>query len=230
MTRRTNAGIAGFTFLFYMAVAYPSLVLLQKATGGPDVAAKLANIAQHAADVRLAALLSLLGCLSALVLAVTLYAITRDQDPDLALLGLTCRVGEGAVGAASLPGTLQLLWLGTAAKSASDAGPLNTLGAYLLADSGLGTIPAFLFVVGSTVFAYLLLRGRIVPTPLAWLGIVASLLAVVGVPLQILDILPGFLSRLLWMPMLAYEVPLGLWLLIKGAAVPARVAEHSQVR
>lgn len=31
---------------------------------------------------------------AALVLAVTLYAITREQDADLDILALACRVGE----------------------------------------------------------------------------------------------------------------------------------------
>jgi hypothetical protein len=34
MTRTTNARIAGFTFLFYIAVAFPSMVLLERATSG----------------------------------------------------------------------------------------------------------------------------------------------------------------------------------------------------
>src|SRR5437868_2106675 len=98
MTRTTNARIAGFTFLFYIGVAFPDMVLEGRATSGEGIAAKLATIAQHATDLRVAVILTLLSGLSALVLAVTLYAITRDQDPDLAMLGLTCRVGEGITG------------------------------------------------------------------------------------------------------------------------------------
>src|SRR5207245_8967265 len=72
MTRTTNAKIAGFTYLFYIAVAFPSMVLFDRATSGEGMGAKLASMAQHATDVRLAVVLSLLGCFCALVLAVTL--------------------------------------------------------------------------------------------------------------------------------------------------------------
>ena len=72
MTRRTNARIAGIAYLLYIAVAYPSMVLSNRATSGEGMAAKLANMALHATDVRLAAVLSLIGCFCALVLAVTL--------------------------------------------------------------------------------------------------------------------------------------------------------------
>src|SRR5882672_1709018 len=97
MTRTTNARIAGFTFLFYIATGIASLVLFGGAAGGDEIAAKLAGIAQHASAVRITVLLDLCQSFSALVLAVTLYAITRDQDHDLAMLALTCRVTEGVI-------------------------------------------------------------------------------------------------------------------------------------
>jgi len=81
MTRTTNARVAGFTYLFYIAAALPSMVLFDRATSAEGTAAKLTGIAEHATDVRVTILLSLLTCFAALVLAVTLYRITRDQDP-----------------------------------------------------------------------------------------------------------------------------------------------------
>lgn len=82
MTRTTNSRIAGFTFLFYIAVAFPSMVLLERATRGEGIAAKLASIAQHASLVQVDIVLTLLQAGCALVLAVTLYALTRDHDRD----------------------------------------------------------------------------------------------------------------------------------------------------
>src|SRR5262249_40463874 len=103
MTRTTNARVAGVTFLAYIALGVPAMILSGRATGAHGIAAQLAGIAQHASDVRIAAVLDLCCTFAAVVLAVTLYAITRDQDPDIAMLGLTCRVGEGVVGAVSIP-------------------------------------------------------------------------------------------------------------------------------
>ena len=185
MTRTTNARVAGVAYLFYIGVAFPSMVLSGRATRGEGMAAKLATMAQHAADVRLAALLALLGALSALVLAVTLYAVTRVEDADLALLGLTCRVAEGVTGAASIPATLGLLSLAaTTGANTPDVAGSQAVGVFVLEQSSL--VGATFFAVGSTIFSWLLLRGRMIPVALAWLGVVASLIVTIcsfgGVP------------------------------------------------
>jgi len=169
MTRRTNARIAGVTFLVYIAAGTASLALSGRAP---------------ARDV-----LSLFTSLAALVLGVTLYAITRDQDRDLAMLGLVCRVVEGVPG------------------------------------HGGGAI---FFAVGSTLFSWLLLRGGMIPVALAWLGVVASVLLVVILPLQRAGLFSGAVSWysgvtwLVWFPMLVFEVTLAVWLIVKGVATPAQ--------
>jgi len=106
MTRRSNARLAGFAFLVYIATALSGMTLAGRAAGGEGTAAKLAIIAQHATDMRVAVVLEMIGCFCALVLAATLYAITRDEDPDLALLAMVCRVAEGVIGGGSLGGGL----------------------------------------------------------------------------------------------------------------------------
>ncbi len=222
MTRATNARIAGFTFLVYIAVGITSMVLFAGATKGEGFAAQLATIAQHATDVRLTILLNLLMNLSALVLGVTLYAITRDQDRDLAMLGLTCRAAEGIAGM-DVSGTLGLLWLATATDAtALDAGAASALGAFLLKMQQTMGASATFFAIGSTLFSWLLLRGRMIPVSLAWLGLVASILLVVCAPLQLAGLLGGPLTTYMWFPMLIFEVVLAVWLIIKGVRPPAQ--------
>jgi hypothetical protein len=168
MTRTTNARLAGGAFLFYIVAGVATMVLAGRA---------------HATEV-----LSLFTSLAALVLGVTLFAITREQDPDLAMLGLTCRVVEGVPGHAG---------------------------------------GAIFFAAGSTIFSWLLLRGRMIPVALAWLGLLASVLLVVILPLQRAGLFGGpmtwsaSITWLVWLPMLVFEVALALWLLIKGVATPA---------
>jgi len=121
------------------------------------------------------------------VLGVTLYAITRDQDRDVAMLALMCRVVE------AVPG-----------------------------DWG-----AIFFTVGSTLFSWLLLRGRMIPAALAWLGVLASAAMLAILLVQRAGLLRGgvswssSLTWVLWFPLLIFEVTLAVWLIVKGVRAPA---------
>ncbi len=221
MTRKTNSRVAGFTFLFYIAVGITSMILSGRATAGDGMAAKLASIAQHATYVRITVILTLLAALSALVLAVTLFAITRDEDPDLAMLAMMCRVAEGITGV-FVTGSLGLLWLATTSGAyAPDTAAAHTLAAFLLR-MGTWSPAAILFGVGSTLFSWLLLRGRMIPVAMAWLGVFSSVLLVVILPLQLVGLARAPITTFIWLPALVYELGLAMWLLIKGAAPPAR--------
>jgi len=82
------------------------------------------------------------------------------------------------------------------------------------------TIGATCFAVGSTLFSYLFLRARSIPVPLAWLGVLASVLLVIALPVELAGFLPGSLAWPIWLPMLIFEVTLALWLIGKGVTLP----------
>ena len=231
MTRQTNARIAGFAFLFYIAVAYPDAVLSAKATHGDGIPAKLASIAQHTTEMRVSVFLTLLSAFSALVLAVTLYGITRDEDNEVAMFGLVCRVGEGVVGALPLS-TVGLLWLATVTgPNAPDTAGASAVGAFLLKIGGWQMLTAAtLFAAGSTAFSYLLLRGRMIPVAMAVLGVIGSVLVLLELPLELAGLLHGAVTQLVWIPIALFELTLGPWLLIKGVAVPTRGLTSTQDR
>lgn len=166
MTRTTNAKLAGVAYIVYIAAGIASLALARRT---------------HVVDV-----LTLITSMSALVLGVTLYAITREEDHDLAMVAMMCRIVEAI--------------------------PLGV------------NRSAFFFAVGSTIFCWLLLRGRMIPGALAWLGVVASALLVVVLPLQTAGL---FASRatwysgitwFMWLPMLVFELIVAGWFIVKGVA------------
>ena len=167
MTLRTNARVAGFTYWIYFVAGIAGLLLARSAPA--------------------TAVLSLVTSFSALVLGVTLYAITREQDRDLAMLGLTCRVIE------AVPGHGEIY-----------------------------------FAVGSAVFCWLLLSGRMIPVALAWLGVIASVLLVALLPLQIAGFFGGPrnwsspVTWAVWLPLLVFELAFAVWLITKGVAMPAQ--------
>jgi len=84
-------------------------------------------------------------------------------------------------------------------------------------------VGATFFAVGSALFAYLLLKARAIPVPLAALGVVASLILVVGVPLETAAgrATADGAPIIMWLPMFGFEIATGGWLLAKGARRPA---------
>jgi Domain of unknown function (DUF4386) len=219
MTHTTNSRLAGLMFLFYIVTGIANMVLFGQATRGSGTAEKLASMAQHATTVRLTVLLTLLTFVIAVVLAAALYALTREQDRDVALLALCFRVTEGVIAAVSSVRTMGLLSIATAsaAVNATDTAAANSLAGMLLIQGGwTGTIAAICFAVGSTLYSYLFLRARSIPVPLAWLGVLASVILVLTLPLQLVGLLPGPVTWYVWMPMLVFEVVFALYLLIKG--------------
>lgn len=165
MTRTANARTAGVTYFVYLVAGIASMAM---ASRPPAVS-----------------VLTLAMSFSAVVLGVTLWALTREQDPDLAMIALACRLLE------AVPGD-----------------------------------GAIFFAVGSTIFSWLLLRGRMIPTALAWLGVAASLLLAVVLPVQQAKLLGGpmawssSITWLVWLPMLVFELTFGVWLIVRGVAPP----------
>jgi hypothetical protein len=219
MTLRANARLAGLTLLIYFVAGIGSHVLFNQTSAGYGTAARLANIAQHVALVRVGALLQLVEFLCELVLAVTLFALTRDQDRDLALLAMSCRLTEGVIAALAAGSRLDLLAVAIASRTATgpDAAAVQVLGASLL--NGTAGPAALCFSVGNLIFASLFLRARSIPVWLASLGVVASILGLVEFSLEMLDLLHGPATIVAWIPMALFELILALWLLIRGVAV-----------
>lgn len=215
MTRTTNARLAGFMFLFYIATGIAGMAFLSPAPRGTTTAAKLAALAEHATLTRFGAVFALLMMMNAFILAVAIYGLTRDYDRELALLALVCRVSEGVLAAVGAMAKRALLALATS----GDAATAGTVATAIFSVQGLVTLlGATAFAIGSTIYCYLFLRARPIPPWMSWLGLAASLLLVVALPLQIGGLLAGTAAMLAWIPMAVFEVVFGLWLLIKGAA------------
>jgi hypothetical protein len=93
MTLTTNARIAGATLIIYLVAGIGALTVAGQAIVG---------------------VFNLFESFSALVLAVTFYAITRETDRDIALIAMMCRVIEAVPGEGFIyfaVGNLLFSWL-----------------------------------------------------------------------------------------------------------------------
>ena len=218
MTRTTNARVAGVTFLLYIAVGIATMIVARTIPDAEGTAARLASMAEHASIVRINMMLGFLTGFIALTLGVALYGITRDEDHEIAILALLCRVVEGGSILAPMFATLGLLWLATEAGTGGDQASVHALAGLLIKVRTWNVnIAATFFAVGSTLFCWLLLRGRMIPVPLAWLGVIASVMLVALLPLQLAAALSGRITMLMWIPMAVFEISVAFWLIVKGA-------------
>lgn len=216
MTLRTSARVAGIMFLLYIALGIAGLLFFNTATnGGEDVA--IATLARHVGDLRSAAACTLLTMLDAIVLGVTLFSLTRSVDSEFASIALGCRIVEAAVNGFVVVALLVLSRLvevpGALESSASAPGMV----AFVLGvPRAANAVAATSFAVGSALFCYLFLRGRLIPKLLAGLGLLGSCLIAVGMPLSILNLLPAPLVALIWAPIAIFEIVVAFWLFFKG--------------
>lgn len=221
MTQRTEGRLAGYTYLAYIVFAMSAAILSGKTTAGVDTPHMLATLRSMISVAQITVLLDLLQIVCAIVLAVTLYRLSRTVDATIALLAMAFRFGEGLAGFVPLLGKLELMKLATASNSscANSTECLAIAGEIFNRPDDL--FGQFCFVVGGFLFAYLLLAGRLIPRWMAWTGVITIGLQLICVPLYVATILPGRVVNWLWFPILLYEVPLGLWLIFRGVRTTA---------
>jgi hypothetical protein len=221
MTNTTNSRIAGITFLAYIAIGISSMyvdTLILR--GADDIATRLANIAESTPLMQLQILLTLLSAVCAIVIAVTVYGLTRAIDRELAVFAFVFRVAEGIV--IMMATLLVIASMSVAANAAGSGGEnghflaMGTVLQKIESVIGMG-VAALCFAAGSTFYCYLFLRGRSIPVALAWLGFISSVILVILLPLQLAGYLKeGPVTSYMWIPMLLFELVLSFWLIFKG--------------
>jgi hypothetical protein len=223
--QRTAAKVVGFLYLFQMATAVfgQSYVRDQLIVRG-DATKTAQNILENERLFRLSIAGDLVTYTGVIVLIWALYVLLRPVNRNLALLGAFFRLAETAVLCVATVNSLVVLRLLSGADylKTFETSQRHSLAMLALSAQGLGMYVGFILLgLGSTVFAYLLLKSRYIPRALAAWGIFSSLvLALVTLASMVF---PGLavLGLSYMMPMGVYEVGLGLWLLVKGIQAPA---------
>src|SRR6267143_2483828 len=219
------ARVAGFIYLFAMALGiFSQVFVLGRIVVPGDAAATANNILTSEGLFRLGIAVDVVTFVSDVVIAWAFYELLKYVDKSLALLGAFLRVADGAILAVTTFNGLITLRLlsGVDYLHAFDANQLQSLARLFISARGVGFDVGFVFLgLGSTVFAYLLFKSRYVPRALAGWGIFSSLALAMGSLAVIL--FPWFAanaSMTYMVPMFFYEVPLGLWFLVKGVKAP----------
>lgn len=224
-SQRKAAKVAGFTFLFAIAIVIFSNFSINFRFIVPDEAAETArNIIANQTFFRINVVCNLIYLVTVIVMFTSIYVILNPVNKNLALASAFFRLIYAimwGIMALNTFGALRLL--GNASYlPVFKADQLQTLSRLHLSSSWDAYYVGLPFWgLASVVCSYLWFRSRYIPRALAVFGIISSLWCVICAFIFI--IFPNFEEIVnLWffdMPLVIFETTLGFWLLFKGLRV-----------
>jgi hypothetical protein len=173
-------------------------------------------------QLQLGALAEIITAIAGIGTAVTLYPILRRQSEGLALGYVTLRVVESALITVGIVSLLAVVTLRQdLAGGATDRASLILTGRSLVAvhDTTFLLGPAFCAAIGNgLMLGYLMLRSGLVPRRFAQFGIAAGSLAMLTALLVLLGAYKQVSgpSAVLTFPEAAWELSLGIYLIVRG--------------
>ena len=239
---RQNAAIAGAAYLVTSATSFWNLYASYRLVG-VDAAHTAANIIAHTGQIRLMMIFDIVTCGGCVVLNAALYELLAPVQRSLARLAALWRIAESGVYAATTANAAVALSLLTVPAYAKVFSPdqLYVLARLMRSGQAFGFSIAMVFLaLGSSIYMYLFLRSGYIPRTLAATGMALSIVSVPGFLLRL--IAPSSLAPIVaaargWplpvlvavtiiaLPLVLFEVNLGLWLLIRGVKTSGAARE-----
>lgn len=217
-TAAIYARLAGFMYLLILVLSIGSDFILADYRVSGDFAATAANVDGSATLYRIGLCLTLAASGAIVLLGGSLYVLTKQVSPHLALFALLWWVGEATLGAVFLIFMFVSLSLYEGGAAAFAIEQQSAIEAMFREARNVGfTVAVLYFSIGSALFFWLLFQGRFVPRWLAGYGIAASLtVTFLGFAGLIAPEFEASISQL-WMSIFVAEALAGLWLLVRGA-------------
>ena len=211
--------VCGFLFLFILLTSMLSQVLAGAVLDPQDVLGTMNKVAANSKKFRISVVIDLISHVSIIALAGLLFIAFSPYNRSLALLGTLWRVAEGTIIALSEASNFVII--DVSQKSASTTGAqamaLESMGRIVISMGEWGyKIGLAFLVLGSLMYAILFVTSGAVPLAIGWFGVIASILAVGGILLNLIN--PN-LSMVSFLVMIPYEIVLGFWLLIWGGQI-----------
>lgn len=229
-SQRKAARVAGFTFLFAMAIVVFANYGINFRLIVPDNATETArNIMAHETLYRINIACNLIYLVTVIVMLTALYVIFKPVNGHLALVAAFCRLIYALMWGITALNTFSALRLlgGAAFLPVFGTDQLQTLArlqGWASWDAYYAGLP--FWGLASTVCSYLWFKSRYIPRALAAFGVISSAWCVICAFIFI--IFPNFdkTVNLYWfdMPMVIFEIALGFLLLFKGLS-PSGMAQ-----
>lgn len=215
---RTTAVVAGVFYLITFVASIPAVVLLGPVLNNPDY------IVSSGSDTRViwGCLLDVVNAIACVGTAVTLFPVVKRQNEAVAFGFVTARVLEAAIIVVGVVSLLSVVTLrqDLAGAAGADARSFATIGKSLVAVRdwtfllGPGLIPA----VNALLLGYLMYRSALVPRVIPVLGLIGAPLLVASALATMfgLNHQASVFSVIVTLPVAAWELSLGVWLVVKG--------------
>jgi hypothetical protein len=210
MKNRYIAIIVGILYIIGTVVGILSLVFTGDLLEGSDY---LSNVAAHANQAQLAALLILTMGIALAFIPALMFPILKKLSEPLAISYIIFR-GALETFIAIGQAVCWLVLVALAHQYANGAASeLNSLGLGLLEAFGpLSAALSIVFSLGALMLYYLLYQGRLIPRWISGWGIVAGVLYLTAGLVAIFGINWDFLMYI----MLPQEMVMAVWLIVKG--------------
>jgi hypothetical protein len=209
---RNNARAAGIFYLLTFAASIPALLLIQSAVN-PD----LTVTAGHDSELRWAGLLDFVTAVTVIGTAVALFPVIRRHGESLALGFVTSRLVEAAI---IMTGVVSLLAVVTLQRDVTGTADATTIGQGLVAVRDWTFLfgPGFMASINAVLLGTLLYKSRLVPRTIPTMGLIGAplLLAANIATLFGHNEQTSSITMLATLPIAAWELSVGTWLLVKG--------------
>ncbi|MCP4131113.1 MAG: DUF4386 domain-containing protein [bacterium] len=224
-SQRKAARIAGLMYLLLVIISlFLAFLILELLVPG-DAAATANNIMANGLRFRFAAAIFLiLSTGVVMILSLAQYVLLKPVNKNLALLALFWKFGEVIFGGLTVLFYLLVLLLlnggdfGAAGTAFGTEQQHALVGFFLDVNTTSQLVLDVFMCLGGALFCYLFFKSKYIPGILAVFGMISFLLLLFHVFITIL--LPDFSAPIVFaLPMILFEIIIGLWLLIKGVSV-----------
>jgi len=206
--------LCGALYLFILITNAAGVALGNKADE-VDSEAKLLSINENPDKFRYSLIISLVSHVGILLISGLLYVAFSPFNRTMALIGTLFRLGEGFV---MINNEFQLFSLFGIAKnyllqSSDKKGLIEMVDLLLQAKSTGFLVGLFLLAVGALAYGVLFVSNGVIPMRLAWLGLAASVLSIVGILIRLRAPSSSIVYAIGLLSMMIFELSFGGWLL-----------------
>jgi len=214
--------LCGFFYFFILVTSAVSAVSagLGNKNDERDSASKFSIIAENPSQYRMSVNIALISHLGILGISGMLFLAFSSNGRSLALIGSAFRIGEGLLLLYNEVNVLKLINLAKEyALTESNKESLCLLGDQILQTKNTTFLWGLLLLgFGAIAYCLMFLQSGVIPSMIAWLGLVAGIFTVIGI---LVNFAFGFGTVYVigMLSMMVFEVIFGGWLLFFSSTI-----------